>query len=145
MPGKIDLQKSLICINISLISVREEDSNHENQNSAQEQKSPPRPPNRKKHDEQVSEFNAKIKDLEDKRHKANERLRTNREWVSGFREKRDRISSEKADLDDKLNVINKAVETKKDAIQKLKANFVVTSEEALDQQVISNFRLVVVA
>ena len=95
----------------------------------------PRPPNRKKHEEQMSDLGAKIKELDDAKQKANDRLRFARESVSGFREKRDRISAEKADLEDKLNVINKALEAKKDAVQRLKNNFVVTSEEALDQQV----------
>ena len=95
----------------------------------------PRPPNRKKHEEQMSELSAKIKELDDAKQKSNDRLRFARESVSGFREKRDRISAEKADLEDKLNVINKALEAKKDAVQRLKNSFVVTSEEALDQQV----------
>ena len=95
----------------------------------------PRPPNRKRHEEQISELAGKIKELDDAKQKANDKLRFARETVSGFREKRDRISAEKADLEDKLNVINKALEAKKDTVQKLKNSFVVTSEEALDQQV----------
>ena len=83
----------------------------------------------------MSELSAKIKELDDAKQKSNDRLRFARESVSGFREKRDRISAEKADLEDKLNVINKALEAKKDAVQRLKNSFVVTSEEALDQQV----------
>ena len=96
---------------------------------------PPRPPNRKRHEEQISELTTKIKEFDDAKQKANDKLRFAREIVSGFREKRDRISAEKADLEDKLNVISKALEAKKDAVQRLKNSFVVTSEEALDQQV----------
>ena len=95
----------------------------------------PRPPNRKRHEEQISELTTNIKELEDEKQKANDKLRFAREIVSGFREKRDRISTEKADLEDKLNVISKAFEAKKDTVQRLKNSFVVTSEEALDQQV----------
>merc|ERR1712062_615013 len=96
---------------------------------------PPRPPNRKGHEEQISELTTKIKEFDDAKQKANDKLRFAREIVSGFREKRERISAEKADLEDKLNVISKALEAKKDAVQRLKNSFVVTSEEALDQQV----------
>lgn len=83
----------------------------------------------------MAELSGKIKSLEDLRQKANDKLRTSRDAVAAFRDRRDRISAEKADLDDKLNVINKAVETKKDALQRLKTNFFVASEEALDHQV----------
>ena len=100
---------------------------------------PPKAPNRKKHEEQVQELALKIKALEDARQKAAEKLRLTRENVGGFRDRRDRISAEKADLDEKFNVINKTVETKKEALQRLKNNFVVTSEEALDQQVSFDF------
>ena len=95
----------------------------------------PRPPNRKKHEEQVNDITSKIKSLEDSRQKQNERLRVARESVGNFREWRDRISAQKFDLDEKLNVINKTVEAKKEAIQKLKSAFVVISEDALNQQV----------
>ena len=79
---------------------------------------PPRPPNRKRHEEQISELTTKIKEFDDAKQKANDKLRFAREIVSGFREKRDRISAEKADLEDKLNVISKALEAKKDAVQR---------------------------
>lgn len=111
-----------------------ENSSEENSNIEKA----PRPPNRKKHEEQVADLSGKIKSLEDLRQKANDKLRTSRDAVAGFRDRRDRISTDKADLDDKLNVINKAVETKKDALQRLKTNFFVTSEEALDHQVKKN-------
>ena len=65
----------------------------------------PRPPNRKRHEEQVTELSSKIKVLEDNRSKQNERLRMCRESVGNFRERRDRISAQKFDLDEKLNVL----------------------------------------
>jgi chromosome segregation ATPase len=95
----------------------------------------PRPPNRKKHDENMTNLAATIKDLEDKKAKGNERLRVLRDLIGGLRDRRERIQSEKADLEERLNVINKSFEDKKDAMQRLKLGFVVTSEEALDQQV----------
>ena len=72
-----------------------------------------RPPNRKKHDEQISELAAKIKSLEDERGKSSEKLRLTREAVTGYRDRRDQISADKSELEDDLNVISKAVETKK--------------------------------
>ena len=101
------------------------------------EKAPPRPPNpnRKKHDEQVSELTAKLKKLEDSRQKATERLRVSRELVSGLRDRRDRLASDKSDLEDRINVVSKGFEAKKDALQKLKWSYVIDSEEALDQQV----------
>ena len=99
----------------------------------------PRPPNRKKHDEMLNELSTKIKELEDTRGKANERLRVTRDLASGLRDRRDRVSSEKADLEDRINVVNKAFEAKKDALQKLKWSYVINSEEALDQQVLFTY------
>ena len=98
----------------------------------------PRPPNRKKHDELVSELSAKLKTLEDTRQKASERLRVSRELVSGLRDRRDRLATDKSDLDDRVNVVNKGFEAKKDALQKLKWSYVIDSEEALDQQVLTD-------
>ena len=83
----------------------------------------------------MTELSTKIKALEDARGKANEKMRLAREAVGGYHEQRDRISSEKSELEEELTVINKAVETKKDALQRLKMAFVVASEEALNQQV----------
>ena len=80
-------------------------------------------------------MSAKLKKLEDDRQKASERLRVSRELVSGLRDRRDRLASDKADLDDRINVVNKGFEAKKDALQKLKWSYVIDSEEALDQQV----------
>ena len=84
----------------------------------------------------LNELSTKIKELEDTRGKANERLRVTRDLASGLRDRRDRVSSEKADLEDRINVVNKAFEAKKDALQKLKWSYVINSEEALDQQVL---------
>ena len=83
----------------------------------------------------MTDLAAKIKEIEDSRQKANEKLRATRELVSGIRERRERVSADKADLDEKLNFVTKAFEAKKDAMQRHKSNFVVSSEEALDQQV----------
>ena len=99
------------------------------------QEKAPRPPNRKKHDELVIELSTQLKKLEDARQKSNEKLRVTRELVSGLRDRRDRVGSEKADIEDRINVVNKAFEAKKDALQKLKWSYVINSEEALDQQV----------
>ena len=76
-----------------------------------------------------------MKKLEDDRQKASERLRVSRELVSGLRDRRDRVASDKSDLEDRINVVNKGFEVKKDALQKLKWSYVIDSEEALDQQV----------
>ena len=84
----------------------------------------------------LNDLSTKLKELEDARGKANERLRVTRELVSGLRDRRDRVSSEKADLEDRINIVNKAFEAKKDALQKLKWSYVINSEEALDQQVL---------
>ena len=100
---------------------------------------PPPNPNRKKHDEKISELSAKLKKLEDDRQKASERLRVSRELVSGLRDRRDRLASDKSDLEDRINVVNKGFEVKKDALQKLKWSYVIDSEEALDQQVLIYF------
>ena len=95
----------------------------------------PRPPNRKRNEEQLAELTSKIKELEDAKQKYSEKLRVLREQVNCLRDRRDQISGQKYDVDEKWNVITKSVETKKDALQRLKAAFVVTSEDALDQQV----------
>jgi len=95
----------------------------------------PRPPNRKRNEEQLAELTSKIKELEDAKQKYSEKLRVVREQVNSLRDRRDQISGQKYDVDEKWNVITKSVETKKDALQRLKAAFVVTSEDALDQQI----------
>ena len=91
----------------------------------------------------LNELSTKIKELEDTRGKANERLRVTRDLASGLRDRRDRVSSEKADLEDRINVVNKAFEAKKDALQKLKWSYVINSEEALDQQVLFTTYIIV--
>ena len=58
-----------------------------------------------------------------------------REQVNNLRDRRDQVSGQKFDVDEKLNVINKSVDTKKDVLQKLKSAFIVISEDALDHQV----------
>ena len=95
----------------------------------------PRPPNRKKNDEELADLTVKIKELEDAKQKSSEQLRLAREQVNCFRDRRDQISGQKYDVDEKLNVINKSVEVKKDVLQRLKAAFVVISEDKLDDQV----------
>ena len=84
----------------------------------------------------LNDLSTKLKELEDTRGKANERLRVSRDLVSGLRDRREKVSSEKADLEDRINIVNKAFEAKKDALQKLKWSYVINSEEALDQQVL---------
>ena len=98
----------------------------------------PRPPNRKKNEEQLADLTAKIKDLEDAKQKSSEKLRVVREQVNIFRDRRDQISGQKFDVVEKLNVINKSVDSKKDVLQRLKAAFVVISEDKLDEQVSLN-------
>ena len=77
----------------------------------------------------------KIKELEDAKQKSSEKLRMAREQVNNLRDRRDQVSGQKFDVDEKLNVINKSVDTKKDVLQKLKSAFIVISEDALDHQV----------
>merc|ERR1712129_247041 len=72
----------------------------------------PRPPNRKKNDEELADLTVKIKELEDAKQKSSEQLRLAREQVNCFRDRRDQISGQKYDVDEKLNVINKSVEVK---------------------------------
>ena len=95
----------------------------------------PRPPNRKKNEEQLADLTSKIKELEDAKQKSSEKLRMAREQVNNLRDRRDQVSGQKFDVDEKLNVINKSVDTKKDVLQKLKSAFIVISEDALDHQV----------
>ena len=83
----------------------------------------------------MADLTVKIKELEDAKQKSSEQLRLAREQVNCFRDRRDQISGQKYDVDEKLNVINKSVEVKKDVLQRLKAAFVVISEDKLDDQV----------
>ena len=105
------------------------------ENSSNLTEKAPRPPNRKKNDEELADLTVKIKELEDAKQKSSEQLRLAREQVNCFRDRRDQISGQKYDVDEKLNVINKSVEVKKDVLQRLKAAFVVISEDKLDDQV----------
>ncbi len=58
-----------------------------------------------------------------------------RESMNGLRDKRERLQADRSQIEDRLAVVNKAFDSKRNAMQKVKSNMVVPNEEALDQQV----------
>ncbi|XP_059086547.1 uncharacterized protein LOC131883179 [Tigriopus californicus] len=95
----------------------------------------PRPPNRPAHERLLDELQTRLSQKEDRRKFLQERFRGLREAQTRLKADRERIGEERTLVDDRLVVINKEVENKRNQLQKLRTGLSYLREEEIQNQI----------
>jgi uncharacterized coiled-coil DUF342 family protein len=94
-----------------------------------------RPPNRRRHEEQLDELQNLIAQKDDRRRGLLEEARSAREQLADAKHERDRLNAQKTTVYEELDAVNKEVQKQDENVRRLRGSIVYRSEPEVDAQI----------